>query len=142
MHDVDRADPVEPGLVIYKQKRTVRHVTEESGVPYTYICCNPIASWPYYDNCHPAELPRPLDQLQIYGDGSVKAYFVDGPDIGRFTIKAMNDPRTIKKNVHFRPPSNCYSINDLAALWEKKIDRTKEEVNLKFLFLLSFYEYE
>ena len=71
-HDVDRADPVEPGLAMYNEKRRVRRATEESGVPFTYICCNSIAAWPYYDNCHPAELPPPLDQLQIYGDGSVK----------------------------------------------------------------------
>lgn len=71
-HDVDRADPVEPGLAMYKQKRLVRRVIEESGVPYTYICCNSIASWPYYDNCHPSQLPPPLDQLHIYGHGNVK----------------------------------------------------------------------
>uniref|UniRef100_A0AAU7NIS0 Leucoanthocyanidin reductase n=1 Tax=Saraca asoca TaxID=1073321 RepID=A0AAU7NIS0_9FABA len=129
-HDVDRADPVEPGLAMYKEKRLVRRATEESGVPYTYICCNSIASWPYYDNCHPAELPPPLDQLQIYGDGTVKAYFVDGYDIGKFTIKAMDDMRTINKNVHFRPPSNCYSINELASLWEKKIGRTIPRVTI------------
>jgi hypothetical protein len=29
-HDVDRADPVEPGLTMYKQKRLVRRVIEES----------------------------------------------------------------------------------------------------------------
>ena len=71
-HDVDRTDPVEPGLAMYKQKRSVRRLIEESGIPYTYICCNSIASWPYYNNHHPANSPPPLDQMQIYGDGSVK----------------------------------------------------------------------
>jgi len=71
-HDVDRADPVEPGLTMYKEKQLVRRVVEQSGVPYTNICCNSIASWPYYDNCHPSQLPPPLDQLQIYGHGNVK----------------------------------------------------------------------
>lgn len=69
---MDRADPVEPGLGMYQAKRRVRSVTQESGVPYTYICCNSIASWPYYDNTHPSEVVPPLDQFQIYGDGSVK----------------------------------------------------------------------
>lgn len=120
-HDVDRADPVEPGLAMYKQKRLVRRVIEESGVPYTYICCNSIASWPYYDNCHPSQLPPPLDQLHIYGHGNVKAYFVDGYDIGKFTMKVVDDERTINKSVHFRPSTNCYSMNELASLWENKI---------------------
>lgn len=71
-HDVYKADPVEPGLTMYKEKRLVRRVVEESGIPYTNICCNSIASWPYYDNCHPSQLPPPLDQLQIYGHGNVK----------------------------------------------------------------------
>lgn len=74
-HDVDRTDPVEPGLSMYKEKRSVRRVVEESGIPYTYICCNSIASWPYHDNIHPSEAIPPLDHFDIYGDGSVKGEF-------------------------------------------------------------------
>ncbi|PQQ09627.1 leucoanthocyanidin reductase [Prunus yedoensis var. nudiflora] len=129
-HDVDRADPVEPGLTMYLEKRQVRRWVEKSGVPYTYICCNSIASWPYFDNKHPSEVLPPLDQFQIYGDGSVKAYFIDGTDIGKFTIKTVDDIRTINKNVHFRPPSNLYDINGLASLWEKKIGRTLPRVTI------------
>jgi leucoanthocyanidin reductase len=71
-HDIDRADPVEPGLTMYKEKRQVRRYIEEAGIPYTYICCNSIAAWPYHDNTHPADVPPPLDRFQIYGDGTVK----------------------------------------------------------------------
>nr|Q84V83.1 RecName: Full=Leucoanthocyanidin reductase; Short=Leucocyanidin reductase [Desmodium uncinatum]CAD79341.1 leucoanthocyanidin reductase [Desmodium uncinatum] len=123
-HDVDRTDPVEPGLTMYKEKRLVRRAVEEYGIPFTNICCNSIASWPYYDNCHPSQVPPPMDQFQIYGDGNTKAYFIDGNDIGKFTMKTIDDIRTLNKNVHFRPSSNCYSINELASLWEKKIGRT------------------
>ncbi|GMY18290.1 leucoanthocyanidin reductase-like [Fagus crenata] len=129
-HDVDRADPVEPGLGMYQAKRRVRCVTQESGVPYTYICCNSIASWPYYDNTHPSEVVPPLDQFQIYGDGSVKAYFVAGTDIGKFTMKTIDDIRTVNKSVHFRPACNLYNINELATLWEKKIGRTLPRVTV------------
>ncbi|XP_058741421.1 leucoanthocyanidin reductase-like [Vicia villosa] len=122
-HDVDRAEPVEPGLAMYKQKRLVRRALEESGVPYTYVCCNSIASWPYYNNCHPSSLPPPLDQLHVYGNGNIKAYFVDGIDIGKFTMKIVDDDRAINKNIHFRPSINCYSMNELASLWENKIAR-------------------
>lgn len=76
-HDVDRADPVEPGLTMYNEKRRVRRLVEESGIPYTYICCNSIASWPYYDNTHPSEVHPPLDQFKIYGDGTVKGKAVN-----------------------------------------------------------------
>ncbi|XP_027361820.1 leucoanthocyanidin reductase-like [Abrus precatorius] len=129
-HDVDKTNPVEPGLRMYKEKRLIRRLIQEYGIPYTNICCNSIASWPYYDNCHPTKVPPPLDQFQIYGDGNVKAYFVDGNDIGRFTMKAIDDIRTLNKSVHFRPSNNCYSINELASLWEKKIGRTIPRVTV------------
>lgn len=71
-HDIDRADPVEPGLTMYNEKREVRRSIEAAGVPYTYVCCNSIAAWPYHDNTHPADVLPPLDLFHIYGDGSVK----------------------------------------------------------------------
>ncbi|KAK8604438.1 hypothetical protein V6N13_099380 [Hibiscus sabdariffa] len=136
-HDVDRADPVEPGLQMYKEKRQVRRLVEKLGIPYTYICCNSIASWPYYDNRHPSEVIPPLDQFQIYGDGSVKAYFVAGTDIGKFTMKTVDDVRTVNKSVHFRPPCNFYNMNELAALWERKIRRTLPRATITENDLLS-----
>ncbi|XP_057477521.1 leucoanthocyanidin reductase-like [Actinidia eriantha] len=129
-HDVDRADPVEPGLTMYREKREVRRSIEECGVPFTYICCNSIASWPYYDNTHPSEVLPPLDHFQIYGDGTVKAYFVAGSDIGKFTMKAVDDIRTLNKSVHFRPSCNFLNINELASLWEKKIGRILPRVTV------------
>ncbi|KAL3501650.1 hypothetical protein ACH5RR_036099 [Cinchona calisaya] len=139
-HDVDRAEPVEPGLTMYNEKRRVRRLIEECEIPFTYICCNSIASWPYYDNKHPAEVLPPLDRFQIYGDGSVKAYFVAGPDIGKFTMKAADDSRTLNKSVHFRPTCNFLNINELASLWEKKIGRTLPRVTVSEGDLLAAAE--
>ncbi|KAF5751948.1 leucoanthocyanidin reductase 1 [Tripterygium wilfordii] len=129
-HDVDRADPVEPGLTMYNHKRLVRRLIEKYDVPYTYICCNSIASWPYHNNKHPSEVIPPLDQFEIYGDGSVKAYFIAGTDIGKFTMKTVDDIRTLNKSVHFRPSCNFYNMNELASLWERKIGRTLPRVTV------------
>ncbi|OMO92002.1 NmrA-like protein [Corchorus capsularis] len=129
-HDIDRADPVEPGLTMYNQKRKIRRHIEESGIPYTYICCNSIAAWPYHDNTHPADVLPPLDRFQIYGDGSVKAYFVAGTDIGKFTMMSIEDDRTLNKTVHFQPPSNLLNMNEMAALWEEKIGRILPRVTI------------
>ncbi|KAK6931452.1 NmrA-like domain [Dillenia turbinata] len=129
-HDVDRADPVEPGLTMYKEKRSVRRCLEESGVPFTYICCNSIASWPYYDNTHPSEVLPPMDHFQIYGDGTIKAYFVAGTDIGKFTMMTVDDIRAINKSVHFRPTCNYLNMNELASLWEKKIGKVLPRVTI------------
>ncbi|XXG63324.1 hypothetical protein AAC387_Pa05g1547 [Persea americana] len=139
-HDVDRADPVEPGLTMYNEKRKVRRAVEEAGIPYTYICCNSIAAWPYHDNTHPSDVLPPLDKFQIYGDGSVKAYFVAGTDIGKFTMKAVDDVRTLSKNVHFRPTCNFLNMNELASLWEKKIGKTLPKVTVTEDDLLSAAE--
>lgn len=136
-HDIDRADPVEPGLTMYNEKRRVRRAIEEAGVPYTYICCNSIAAWPYHDNTHPADTPPPCDYFQIYGDGTVKAYFVAGTDIGKFTVKCMSDIRTLNKTVHFRPSGNLVSLNELAILWEKKLGLTLPRVTITEKHLLA-----
>ncbi|KAJ8752442.1 hypothetical protein K2173_004078 [Erythroxylum novogranatense] len=136
-HDIDRAEPVEPGLTMYKEKRKIRRLIEEAGIPHTYICCNSIAAWPYPDNTHPGEVLPPMDCFQIYGDGSVKAYFVDGKDIGNLTIRAVKDDRTINKTVHFRPPKNLLNMNDLSSLWEAKIRRKLPRVTVSEDVLLN-----
>ncbi|CAL1392842.1 unnamed protein product [Linum trigynum] len=136
-HDVDRANPVEPGLSFYQQKRQVRRSIEQNGIPYTYICCNSIASWPYYDNTHPSDLPPPLHQLPIYADGNAKAYFVTGADIGKFTMKTVDDARALNKSVHFRPAVNHYNMNQLASLWERKLGRTIPRVTVTEADLLA-----
>lgn len=136
-HDIDNANPVEPGLSFYNLKRKIRRATEAAGIPYTYICCNSIAGWPYFDNIHPSEVCPPLDQFQIYGDGNAEAYFVAGVDIGKFTIKAAFDPRTLNRTVHFRPACNKLSLNQMASLWESKIGRSLPRVTLSEEDLLT-----
>lgn len=49
-------------------------------------------------------------------------------DIGTYTIKAVDDPKTENKILYIRPPKNTYSFNDLVALWEKKIDKVLEKI--------------
>lgn len=139
-HDIDKANPVEPGLSFYEEKRKVRRAIEAAGIPYTYICCNSIAGWPYHDNIHPSEVTPPLDRFHIYGDGNVKAFFVAGSDIGRFSIKAAYDFRTLNKTVHFRPACNLLSLNEMASLWESKIGRTLPRVTLTEEDLLAMAE--
>lgn len=65
------------------------------------------------------------------------AYFVAGTDIGKFTIKAIDDVRTINKSLHFQPSCNLLNINELASLWEKKIMRTLPKVIVSEDDLLS-----
>ena len=56
------------------------------------------------------------------------AVFNKEEDIGTYTIRAVDDPRTLNKILYIRPPKNTYSFNELVALWEKKIGKTLEKV--------------
>ncbi|RZR97690.1 hypothetical protein BHM03_00026939 [Ensete ventricosum] len=132
-HDIDKANPVEPALSLYNRKRRVRRAVEAAGVPYTYICCNSIAGWPYHDNKHPSKAAPPLDRFVMYGDGSVR-----GSDIGKFTMKSAFDSRTVNRAVHFRPSCNFVSLNEMASLWERKIGRTLPRVRFTEEDLLAY----
>ena len=56
------------------------------------------------------------------------AIFNKEEDIGTYTIKAVDDPRTLNKVLYLKPPRNIYSFNELVALWEKKIGKVLEKV--------------
>ena len=48
----------------------------------------------------------------------------------------MDDPRALNKVLYLKPPGNIYSLNELVALWEKKIGKTVEKIYIpeeKFL---------
>lgn len=54
--------------------------------------------------------------------------FMNEDDIGTYTIKAVDDPRTLNKILHLRPAQNTLSQNELIALWEKKTGKNFERV--------------
>lgn len=56
------------------------------------------------------------------------AIFNKEEDIATYTIKAVDDPRTLNKTLYLRPPKNIYSFKELVALWEKKIGKTLEKI--------------
>lgn len=62
--------------------------------------------------------------------GHGAAYFVAGTDIGKFTMKTVDDIRALNKLVHFRPSCNYFNMNELASLWEDKIGRTLPRVTV------------
>ncbi|KAF6144528.1 hypothetical protein GIB67_023974, partial [Kingdonia uniflora] len=70
----------------------------------------------------------PRDKVVILGDGNHKAVYNKEDDIGTYTIKAVDDPRTLNKILYIRPLGNIYSFNDLVSLWEKKIGKALERV--------------
>ncbi|CAN1241731.1 Leucoanthocyanidin reductase [Linum perenne] len=64
-------------------------------------------------------------------------YFVAGTDIGKFTMRAVEDARTLNKTLHFQPKSNLLNINQLAHIWESQLGRDLPRVTITEDDLLS-----
>lgn len=64
-------------------------------------------------------LMPPHDSAVMYGDGNVKAVWVEEDDTGIYTLKMVDDPRTLNKTVYIRPPQNILSQKELVEKWEQ-----------------------
>ncbi|XP_050214649.1 eugenol synthase 1-like [Mercurialis annua] len=120
--DVDHVHIVEPAKSIFEIKAQLRRTIEAEGIPYTYVVSNCFAAM-----IIPWVLP-PGDTVSILGDGSVKAIFSLEQDIGTYTIKAVDDPRTLNKSLFINPPKNILNYNELVALKEKKTGKTFQKI--------------
>ncbi|KAK9129838.1 hypothetical protein Sjap_010325 [Stephania japonica] len=129
-NDVDRVRAVEPAKSAFATKAQIRRTIEAEGIPYTYVSCNFFAGYFLPTLAQPGAMapPPPKDKIIILGDGNPKAVFNKEEDIASYTIKAVDDPRTLNKIFYIRPPNNTISFNDLVSLWEKKINKTVERV--------------
>ncbi|KAL3639144.1 hypothetical protein CASFOL_017051 [Castilleja foliolosa] len=126
-NDVDRTRAVEPVKSIFEIKARIRRAVEAEGIPYTYVSSNYFAGYSLPTLVQPGVTAPPRDKVVILGDGNAKAVFNNEVDIGKYTIKAVDDPRTLNKILYIRPSKNIYSFNELVALWEKKIGKSLEK---------------
>ncbi|RVW61634.1 Isoflavone reductase-like, partial [Vitis vinifera] len=121
-------DALEPGRVTFDEKMVVRKAIEEANIPHTYVSSNCFAAY-FVPNCSQlGTLTPPKEKVFLYGDGNVKAVFVDEDDVAAYTIKAIDDPRTLNKTVYVRPPENILSQRQIIEMWEKltgkKLDKS------------------
>ncbi|XP_038888643.1 phenylcoumaran benzylic ether reductase Pyrc5-like [Benincasa hispida] len=127
-NDVDRAHAVEPAKSAYNVKIQIRRAVEAAKIPYTYVSANFFAGYFLPSFSQPGATTPPRDKVVILGDGNPKCIFNKEEDVGTYTIKAVDDPRTLNKTLYIRPSGNTYSFNDLVSLWEKKIGKTLERI--------------
>ncbi|XP_072999352.1 eugenol synthase 1-like [Typha latifolia] len=125
-NDVDRGHAVEPAKSTFAIKVQIRRAIEAEGIPYTYVSSNCFAGYFLTTLGQPGASGPPTDKVVILGDGNAKVIFVDEDDIGAYTIKAVDDPRTLNKILYLRPPANILSHNELVSLWEKKTGKNFE----------------
>ncbi|XP_059647663.1 phenylcoumaran benzylic ether reductase Pyrc5-like [Cornus florida] len=126
--DVDRVHAVEPAKTAFQTKSQIRRAVEAEGIPHTFVSSNFFAGYFLPTLCQPGVTSPPRDKIVILGDGNPKAIFNKEDDIGAYTIKAVDDPRTLNKILYINPPGNIYSMNELVSLWEKKIGKTLERI--------------
>jgi len=127
-NDVDRTHAVEPAKTAFATKAQIRRAIEAEGIPHTYVSSNFFAGYFLPTLAQAGATAPPRDKVVILGDGKPKAVFNKEDDIGTYTIKAVDDPRTLNKILYIKPPANVYSFNDLVSLWEKKIGKTLEKI--------------
>eukprot|EP01018_Ginkgo_biloba_P018350 Gb_34970 [translate_table: standard] len=129
-NDVYRVQAVEPAKGLFGLKVQIRRAVEAAGIPYTYVSSNTFAGYFLANLVQPGLTAPPRDKVVIYGDGNAKAVMTEEEDIATYTIKAVDDPRTLNKTLYLRPSANTKSQNELVALWEHKIGKALEKVIL------------
>ncbi|KAL0331015.1 UNVERIFIED_CONTAM: Isoflavone reductase [Sesamum angustifolium] len=133
-------DALEPGRVTFDEKMTVRKAIQEANIPYTYVSANCFAGYFVGNLCQMGSLLPPKHKVYIYGDGNAKAVFMDEDDVATYTIKSIDDPRTLNKTLYLRPPENILSQRELVEKWEKLTGTTLEKISIpgeEFLALLK-----
>ncbi|KAF7809436.1 isoflavone reductase-like protein [Senna tora] len=128
---------LEPGRVTFDEKMEVRKAIEEANIPFTYISANCFAGYFVGNLSQMGTLLPPKDKVLLYGDGNVKVVYMDEDDIATYTIKTIDDPRTLNKTVYLRPPQNILSQRDLIDKWEKLSGTQLEKSSLSDKDLLA-----
>ncbi|KAA8521235.1 hypothetical protein F0562_011928 [Nyssa sinensis] len=62
---------------------------------------------------------------------------MDEDDIATYTIKSIDDPRTLNKTLYLRPPENILSQRQIVEMWEKLIGKKFEKFSISAEDLLA-----
>ncbi|KAL4324106.1 hypothetical protein GQ457_11G020480 [Hibiscus cannabinus] len=114
---------MEPGRVTFDEKMVVRRAIEEAGIPFTYVSANCFAGYFLGGLCQPGFILPSREHVCLHGDGNQKAIYVDEDDIATYSIKTIDDPRTLNKTVYIRPAKNILSQREVVEIWEKLIGK-------------------
>ncbi|XP_030440464.2 bifunctional pinoresinol-lariciresinol reductase 2-like [Syzygium oleosum] len=132
---------MEPGRVTFDDKMVVRRAIEDAGIPHTYVSANCFAGYFLGGLCQPGKILPSTDSVVLLGDGDKKAIYVDEDDIAMYTMKSIDDPRTLNKTVYLRPPKNILSQLEVVGIWEKLIGKDLQKSSISAQdFLASMKE--
>ncbi|KAI5327334.1 hypothetical protein L3X38_026730 [Prunus dulcis] len=121
---------LELGRVTFDDKMVVRKAIQDAKIPFTYVCGAGVAGYFAGNLSQMGTLVPPKEKVLIYGDGNAKVSIVDEDDIAAYTIKTIDDPRTLNKTVYLRPPENELSQKQLVEMWENLIGKKLEHISI------------
>ncbi|KAM6586385.1 hypothetical protein CsatA_008990 [Cannabis sativa] len=130
--------------VVFDDKMEVRKAIEEANIPFTYISANCCAGYFLGGLGQPGHYLPSTDSVLLFGDGNKKAIYVDEDDIAKYTIKTIDDPRTMNKTVYLRPPKNILSQREVVQVWENLIGKELQKSSIskqEFLANLKDLDY-
>ncbi|RCV24263.1 LOW QUALITY PROTEIN: hypothetical protein SETIT_5G071100v2 [Setaria italica] len=132
--DVDRLHTVDPAVSLCALKANLRRVIEAEGI-LTPICNSFAETYlPSIGDVTAIGAGPPASKITILGDGDAK------DDIATYTMRAVDDARTLNKILYMRRPTNVVSHNELISMWEKKAGRTLQKVHLPEEEILKWIE--
>ncbi|TSE11698.1 NAD-dependent epimerase/dehydratase family protein [Mesorhizobium intechi] len=112
-------------------KRTVFDAVREADLPYTVIYTNGFFStWvaTLGDLTRFGSTPLPPDEVTLYGDGTVPATFVSEKDIAAITMRALEDPNAVRREI--RIARNRITQGQMIDLWRRISGRSPRVVNM------------
>ncbi|KAL5550860.1 hypothetical protein UlMin_001036 [Ulmus minor] len=121
---------LEPGRVTFDEKMVVRKAIEEANIPFTYVSANCFAAYFVGNLSQMGTLLPPKDKVSIYGDGNKKVVFMDEDDVATYTMKTIDDHRTLNKTVYLRPPENILTQRQLVQIWENMIGKQLQKITI------------
>lgn len=121
---------LEPGRDTFDEKMIVRKAIEEAQIPHTYVVANCFGGYFVGSLSQMGTLLPSREDVTLYGDGNVKACFMDEDDVATYTVKTIDDPRALNKTIYIRPPENILSQRELVETWEKLIGKELNKHNI------------
>ncbi|MCA0045792.1 NmrA family NAD(P)-binding protein [Mesorhizobium sp. B283B1A] len=106
-------------------KRAVFDAVRQADLPYTVIYTNGFFStWvaTLGDLTRFGSAVLPPDEVTLYGDGNVPATFVSEKDIAAVTLRALEDPGAVRREI--RIAQNRITQNEMIELWRKVSGRS------------------
>lgn len=112
-------------------KRTVFDAVREADLPYTVIYTNGFFStWvaTLGDLTRFGSASLPPDEVTLYGDGTVPATFVSEKDIAAVTMRALEDPNAVRREI--RIAQNRITQSAMIDLWRQVSGRSPRIVGM------------